>query len=77
MKTLTESQKDRELCIEQFRNLIETEYRIPAIFETLDEVIFEYTKYILRDNCICGGSSIYANQIEILKYLRDIFTKED
>jgi hypothetical protein len=77
MELITNNPKDVDSCVKEFRNLVESEYRISTIFETLDEVIFEYTKYILKDECICGGSHIYSDQIELLKTMRDLFVKND
>lgn len=62
---------------DKFQNLITVEVVAADISNTLDDVIFKYTQYLLEDEEACGANEEAAEQLYFLKLLRDVLRNKD
>lgn len=65
--------KQIQLFLDRFKEFITKEVDTDVVFEILDEVMFEYASYVLKDTGICGGSETESTNLYFLKVLRDLF----
>lgn len=72
---LLENKKDENICVEKFRKLI-TEDTMEYYFDTLDELLFEYMRFIVYDEDIHEGNHRF-NQLWLLRSFINLFVMED
>jgi len=57
---------------DKFKNLIAVEVEAVELSNILDDIIFEYTQYLVQDEYACGGNEKAGEQLRSLKQIRDI-----
>ena len=77
MKLLTKSENDVNICVEQFRTLITKEISANEMFECLDEIMSEYSRYLVEYGGIYGNepSKVESAKLYNLKLIRNVFAK--
>ena len=72
MKIL-DKEKDIEVCVARFRNMLEDQYGIDLLVERLDSIHCKYSQYALNDSVLGGNRNKESNELWLLKDLRDLF----
>ena len=76
MKILN-SEKHLDAIMHSFKELITDQTSPDMLSETLDEILFKYTSYILMDRDAVGNLQPERNELYWLKTLRDLFIIKD
>ena len=73
MKILNNEQTD--ICIKQFKELIEKECEIEVLFDILDKAMYEYARFVMHDINFVGSRGCSEDRIYFyLNELRMTFT---
>jgi hypothetical protein len=74
---LLDNKTEIEVCEKKFHELITKEDDMTHLFKMLDEILFDYSQYIISDDTYCGGTGWRSSQLLALRLFRDLFIMED